>query len=65
MSPFIGLLFACSHVEHFRFMQAEHGVAPESDHYACTVNLLDVARRGQGGSDRPAQSEQDECARRV
>ncbi|XP_051227555.1 pentatricopeptide repeat-containing protein At2g03880, mitochondrial-like [Lolium perenne] len=49
---FIGLLFACSHAglvdagrAHFRSMQAEHGVAPGPDHYACMVDLLGRAGR--------------------
>ncbi|XP_044977979.1 pentatricopeptide repeat-containing protein At2g03880, mitochondrial-like [Hordeum vulgare subsp. vulgare] len=49
---FIGLLFACSHAglvdagrAHFRSMQAEHGIAPGADHYACMVDLLGRAGR--------------------
>ncbi|KAM3353315.1 hypothetical protein ACQJBY_024465 [Aegilops geniculata] len=49
---FIGLLFACSHAglvdagrAHFRSMQADHGIAPGPDHYACMVDLLGRAGR--------------------
>uniref|UniRef100_A0ACD5XBJ3 Uncharacterized protein n=1 Tax=Avena sativa TaxID=4498 RepID=A0ACD5XBJ3_AVESA len=49
---FIGLLFACSHAglvdagqAHFHSMQAEHGIAPGPDHYACMVDLLGRAGR--------------------
>ncbi|KQK10935.1 pentatricopeptide repeat-containing protein At2g03880, mitochondrial [Brachypodium distachyon] len=49
---FIGLLFACSHAglvdagrAHFKSMQADHGITPGPDHYACMVDVLGRAGR--------------------
>ncbi|XP_026664771.2 pentatricopeptide repeat-containing protein At4g13650 [Phoenix dactylifera] len=49
---FIGVLAACSHVglvneglDYFKSMDAEHGIVPRPEHYACVVDIL--GRAGQ------------------